>query len=68
MATLRIDTLDDSSGQIYVELFHEPGHEPVITTPPMYGSHDEAMEKITNVLRAAWPNPVPNAIDPTIGV
>jgi hypothetical protein len=34
----------------------------------MYKTHHEALEEITNVLRAAWPNPIPNVIDPTIGV
>lgn len=68
MATLRIETVENSDdGMILIELRSEAG-EVIAASEPMYRTHDEAVSETSAILKRAWPTSNPFDEDPTIGV
>ena len=57
MADFRIETrVDPDTGMIFAELYSADSNEPITATKPVYRSHDEARQRIAEMLResARW--------------
>ncbi len=69
MSHFRIETVSDpATGMICAEAFSEPGASLIVRSEPIFKTHGEAEEAIISMIKRAWPDRNPEALDASIGV
>ncbi len=69
MIRFRIETIEDPhSGLIFAELFSDATNTSIARSEPMYKTHDQAAAEVATLIKQAWPDRTPTAVDPSLGV
>lgn len=69
MLRFHIETkVDPHTGLIFAEAFSDVGGGSIARSEPMYRSHDEAGAEVVRLVKQAWPDRTPTAVDPSLGV
>ncbi|HEX7822163.1 MAG TPA: hypothetical protein VF463_16255 [Sphingobium sp.] len=68
MARFLIDTITDpGTGHVFAEIRRDPEGQLLARSGPVYASHDEAGERLVEVISRAWPEQPVDPVYPANG-
>lgn len=68
MGRYSIETIEDSdTGHVKVEIRREPGGDLVAQSGPVFASHEDAEERLLEVIGKAWPQQPVDPVYPANG-
>ena len=68
MLSYRIESVTDKEGMVAVRVYSGADNEPLASSGHIFHSEGEAEDGIMTMIRHAWPDKEPFAVDASIGV